>query len=276
MLEIPESSVIAKQINDTIKGRKINNVYANSSPHKFAWYFGEPGNYHSLLAGKKIDRAKAYAGQVEIWAGDTRILFSDGVNVRYFDIGEKLPQKHQLHIEFDDLTSIVCSVQMYGGILAFNDGENDNPYYLVAKNSPSPLSSDFNEKFFSSLFKDETKKLSVKSFLATDQRIPGLGNGVLQDILFNAKIHPKRKMSTLLDSELDSLFHSVKSTLLNMTTNGGRDTEKDLFGHSGGYETILSKNTVGKGCPDCGTIIKKETYMGGSIYYCENCQRYEK
>ncbi|HBT18319.1 MAG TPA: endonuclease VIII, partial [Firmicutes bacterium] len=41
----------------------------------------------------------------------------------------------------------------------------------------------------------------------------------------------------------------------------------------GGYQTKLSKKTVNKPCPVCGSIIKKETYMGGSIYYCEGCQR---
>ncbi len=58
-----------------------------------------------------------------------------------------------------------------------------------------------------------------------------------------------------------------------MTEEGGRDTEKDLFDHLGGYKTVLSKNTVGTRCPECGTIIAKEPYMGGSIYYCEMCQK---
>jgi hypothetical protein len=34
----------------------------------------------------------------------------------------------------------------------------------------------------------EVKKLSLKALLATEQRIPGLGNGVLQDILFKARM----------------------------------------------------------------------------------------
>ena len=49
-----------------------------------------------------------------------------------------------------------------------------------------------------------------------------------------------------------------------MDANGGRDTERDL---------ILSKNTSGKPCSTCGDIIKKEAYLGGSIYYCPTCQR---
>lgn len=57
-----------------------------------------------------------------------------------------------------------------------------------------------------------------------------------------------------------------------MTKLGGRDTEKDLFGNSGRYKTMMSKNNVGIACMACGDIIKKESYLGGSVYYCESCQ----
>jgi formamidopyrimidine-DNA glycosylase len=109
--------------------------------------------------------------------------------------------------------------------------------------------------------------------LATEQRIPGMGNGVLQDILFNAKMHPKKKVNTLARTEKEALFDSIKDTISAIAAQGGRDTELDLFGCPGGYKTILCKNTVNKPCPICGTGIKKEAYMGGSIYYCEKCQR---
>jgi formamidopyrimidine-DNA glycosylase len=57
-----------------------------------------------------------------------------------------------------------------------------------------------------------------------------------------------------------------------MAAEGGRDTETDLYGQPGGYKTVLSKNTAGTACPKCGTMIIKEAYMGGSIYYCAGCQ----
>jgi formamidopyrimidine-DNA glycosylase len=162
---------------------------------------------------------------------------------------------------------------MYGGIGSFREGELDNPYYKVAKEKPSPLSPAFNRVYFDRMISaEEVQKLSLKGLLATEQRIPGLGNGVLQDILFNAKMNPKKKVSILSQRDNDVLFESLKSTLSEMKERGGRDTELDLFGHPGGYKTILSKNTVNKPCPVCGTMIKKEAYMGGSIYYCEKCQ----
>ena len=61
-------------------------------------------------------------------------------------------------------------------------------------------------------------------------------------------------------------------TLRDMTEHGGRDTEKDFFGNSGGYRTKLSKNTLTFPCPHCGGTIYKEAYLGGAVYYCPNCQ----
>jgi formamidopyrimidine-DNA glycosylase len=272
MIELPEAAVLAEQINETVVGKKIKNVIAAQTPHKLAWYFGDPQEYKSLLTGKVISGARSYGGQVEITAGKAKLLFSDGVNLRYYNKGARLPDKHQLLLDFDDASSLVGWVQMYGGLSAFQEGQNDNKYYLIAKQKPSPLSGDFDESYFKSLFDEGTAKLSLKAFLATEQRIPGLGNGVLQDILFNAKMHPKKKAGTLSVADQRVLFDSVKNTLSEMTAKGGRDTENDLFGRPGAYKAKLSKNTVAQPCPLCLTPIKKEAYLGGSIYYCPNCQ----
>jgi formamidopyrimidine-DNA glycosylase len=276
MLELPETNVVAEQINKALKGKRIMNVNANRSCHKFAWFYGDPQNYHSLLTEKVIAKAVPYGGMIEITAGDARIVLGEGVNIRYYAAGEKLPDKHQLQLELEDFSSLIGTVQMYGGLWAFPAEQFDNPYYLIARQKISPLSGQFDYHYFGSLLKDaklKLKPLSAKAFLATEQRIPGLGNGVLQDILWTARIHPKRKMATLTEEELYNMFQTLKSVLDEMTIRGGRDTERDLYGCPGGYKTILSKNTVDQPCPVCGTAIKKEAYLGGSIYYCGGCQR---
>lgn len=91
--------------------------------------------------------------------------------------------------------------------------------------------------------------------------------------LFNAGINPKRKMTNVSDEEYKNLFYSVKNTLKEMAEQGGRDTEKDIFGNEGGYKTLLSKKTLFAPCIKCGYELHKDNYMGGSIYYCENCQK---
>jgi formamidopyrimidine-DNA glycosylase len=273
MIELPEASSIARQLNETIIGKKIINVVAAQHPHKFAWYYGDPQDYHDLLYDKVIDKAVRHGSFIKITADNARVLLAEGVNITYFQEGEKLPAKHQLHIEFEDNSSIAASVQMYGGLWAYPVGEYINPYYLTAREKPDPFSESFDEAYFNNVISQNTKSLSLKAFLATEQRIPGLGNGVLQDILFNAKLHPKKKLNTLTDSDIHILYHSIKTTLAGMAANGGRDTERDLFGRFGGYRTILSKNTSDRPCSTCGDIIKKEAYLGGSIYYCPTCQK---
>jgi formamidopyrimidine-DNA glycosylase len=162
---------------------------------------------------------------------------------------------------------------MYGGVGAFREGELDNPYYHTAREKPSPLTSAFDRSWFDALFADPGfAKKSLKFCLATEQRIPGLGNGVLQDILFQARLQPKKKWGTLDQERRDSLFDSIKQSLAMMAAQGGRDTESDLFGASGGYATILCAAAASKPCPQCGEQIVKEADLGGSVYFCPGCQ----
>ncbi|MFZ0428921.1 MAG: endonuclease VIII [Acidobacteriota bacterium] len=273
MIEIPEAVTLSRQLTECFAGRQITRITANISPHKFACYYGKPEFYSEITVGKTFREARAVGGMVEAVVDDVRLLFSEGTRLRYLEPKAAVPQKRQFEVLFSDDGTLVVSVQMYGGMGAFREGENDNPYYLVSQQKLSPLDERFDAAYFEALTSASgAKKLSAKGLLATEQRIPGLGNGVLQDILYRARIHPRKKVGTLGDSDRERLFRSIKETLRDMAENGGRDTETDLFGNPGRYVTIMSRNHVGKPCPACGTQIRKAAYMGGSIYFCPDCQ----
>lgn len=274
MIELPEAMTLAKQCKTNVVGKTIEDVLMNESPHKLAWFVGEPDTYAEKLQGKTIENASAIAGFVELEIEDVRLAFSDGVQLLYAQQGEPIPKKHQLLIRFTDQSVFTAKIQMYGGIWCFRPGEWDNEYYETAKAKPSPLTEAFTEADFKQLMSSEKMmKLSAKAFLATEQRIPGLGNGILQDILFASGIHPKRKLHSFSGKEKNVLYHELIAVVEAMVEQNGRDTEKDLFGNPGGYHTKMSRKTVGQPCPKCGDIIRKEAYMGGSIYYCPGCQK---
>lgn len=272
MLEIPESITVAKQLEETIKGKKIIAAAADTSPHKFAFFSMDPEEYEVLLTDCIVEAVTAYAGLVELTLGELRLAIGEGTNIRWLPPGTAIPKKHQLHLEFDDHSSLICSIQMYGAVWLFREGEYHNPYYLVTKEKPNPLTDAFDWDYFKQLFDAAKPTLSAKAFLATEQRIPGLGNGVLQDILFNARIHPKRKINTLDTEDQERLFESVKKTIAEMAEKGGRDTEKTLYGERGGYVTRLSNRTINEPCPGCGGFISKQAYLGGNVYFCPVCQ----
>ena len=281
MIELPETYVLSEQINKTLVGKTIKSAIANAHPHAFAWYTGDPAEYNAKLAGKKI--ASSNPGTGYTCGGNTVILCNaanSGVDmllvmstpVKYHVPGEKLPKSHQLLLEFDDSSHMSCTVQMWGAMCCYPIGEDGLPKDFNRNECPDPLTDAFDETYFDGLWSGVKPNLSAKAFLATEQRIPGLGNGVLQDILFNAGIHPKRKLQTMNGEDKNNLFRSVKSTLKDMRDCGGRDTERDLFGKPGGYQTILSSKTLAYPCRVCGSGLRREAYLGGNIYFCPSCQ----
>lgn len=276
MVEAPEAHVISSQLNETIRGKVITEVVAGFTPHKFAWFSGSPEEYRAMLSGCTIGPVQPEGGMIHIAAGGMSLVLSEGVAVRYIPAGGKLPSKHQLLLGFDDESCIVVSVRMYGGLVCFpqgRPGEKLKEYYEAARDKPQVLSEAFSRAYFMSIIDaEDAAKKSAKALLATGQTIPGLGNGVLQDILYNARIHPKTKVSELSPERREQLFDSIKSTLRQMCEQGGRRSESDIFGRPGGYIPLLCAETAGTPCTRCGSTIVKENYMGGSIYYCRGCQ----
>lgn len=273
MKELPENQTLSRQINETLRGRIITGVFNATKPHKFAFFLGDPLTYERLLKDRRIEAAESFGIFVDlILDADTRISGGDGINWRYGNASDRMPDNYQLLLTLDDDAYLAFTVSMYGSIAPYQ-GRYENVYYQKSRERISPLSDDFDEAYFESLFAGLKPGLAVKMLLATEQRIPGLGNGVLQDILFHARIHPRRPIQSLRDAEKSALFRSVKQTLRNMTEQGGRDTESDLFGIPGGYRTILSKKTLATPCPCCGETIVKETFGGGTVYYCPGCQQ---
>jgi formamidopyrimidine-DNA glycosylase len=285
MIELPETYVLSEQINKTLVGKTIKSAAANTHPHAFAGYTGDPAEYNGKLAGKKIMRSTPGMGNIcggntvmmcgDAGGGGTDMLLVMSTPVKYHAPGEKLPKSHQLLLEFDDGSHMSCTVQMWGAMCCYPVGEDGLPKEFNRNNYPDPLTDAFDETYFDGLWRGVKPTLSAKAFLATEQRIPGLGNGVLQDILFNAGVHPKRKLQTISGEEKNKLFRSVKSTLKEMRDGGGRDTERDLFGKAGGYRTILSSKTLTYPCRVCGDGLIREAYLGGNIYFCPTCQPME-
>ncbi|NCU25866.1 endonuclease VIII [Candidatus Nomurabacteria bacterium] len=287
MIELPEAINLSRQLRETVFGKIVKNANPPTKPHKLCWFAGDPADYDAALRGTKVNGAEGFGIFVDIiFSNCLRLSIDDGINMRYLaNKNVDRPEDHQLRIDFEDGSSLAFTVAMYGGIVLHDPAKYDNEYYIKSRNSLSPIpplstassvaadaDDGFSELFYRR-FSESKPSLSAKAFLATEQRFPGIGNGVLQDILFTARIHPKRKILTLSESEQRHLLKVIVDVLRRMTEQGGRDTEKDIFGVPGGYKTVMSKNTMTTGCPLCSGEIKKEAYLGGSVYYCPKCQK---
>ena len=87
MIEAPEALCLAEQLNRMIKGKRVTDLIVKNTPHRCTFFYGDTDEYEKRLSGKTVRRACAFGGMVEICAEDIRLVYTDGVNLRYMGRG---------------------------------------------------------------------------------------------------------------------------------------------------------------------------------------------
>lgn len=275
MFELPEYTTLAKQINKTLMGKMIKKGNLGNSPHKFVWYNRKHDEFTKLTRGKVIGKARARGRWliVQLEPGYNLVLGECGGRILYHPADSELPEKYHLWLEFEDGSSFTATTQMWGAMELYEAGKEQERQYIKDMRV-TPVEKAFTFNYFSDLFDEllEGQKRSTKSLLTQDQLIPGLGNAIAQDILFRARLLPRRALSELSVGQRRDLYDSIVDIVHEIINKGGRNDETDLFGKPGGYVRLMDSKGVGKPCPECGTKIQKIQYLGGACYFCPKCQ----
>ncbi|MCJ7537715.1 MAG: DNA-formamidopyrimidine glycosylase family protein [Anaerolineales bacterium] len=275
MFELPEYTNLARQMNETVRGRTIHSGSLGNSPHKFVWYNRDQDEFASLTQGKTIGKAHAKGRWlfIPLEPGYTLLFGECGGKILFHPAESEVPLKYHLVLTFTDRSFLTATTQMWGAMELYEQGEELRREY-VKDMRPTPLDPEFSFDYFNNLIDElvAQKKRSAKSLLTQDQIIPGLGNAIAQDILFKAGLNPRHPLADLDREQRTVLFNAINDTIEEIIDRGGRYDEFDLFGQKGSYTRIMDKNALKRPCPNCGGEIKKIQYLGGACYLCPNCQ----
>lgn len=275
MFEIPEILTLCSQINETLSGKVVQKGSLGNSPHKFVWYNRSPAEFADLTLGKTVGQSYGRGRWlfVPLDPGFRLVLGECGGKVLFHLPGAVLPSKFHLLLRFSDGSSLSVMTQMWGAMELYETGEEQKRQY-IRDMRPTPVEAAFDAAYFDRLLDDlgRKEKRSLKSLLTQDQLIPGLGNAIAQDILFNARLHPKKPIQELDDGMRADLFAAIRSTTAEITQAGGRYDEVDLFNQPGGYVRRMDKNALERPCPRCSAKVEKIQYLGGACYFCTGCQ----
>jgi formamidopyrimidine-DNA glycosylase len=105
--------------------------------------------------------------------------------------------------------------------------------------------------------------------------ISGIGNIYSSEALWWAKIHPQKDVSKLSQSELKSLYRSIKKVLEAGIRLGGESFSdyRDIDGKKGYFDDERKAyQREGQKCVRCKTIIKRIKLGGRSAFFCPICQ----
>jgi formamidopyrimidine-DNA glycosylase len=275
MIELPEAMTLARQIGDELIGRRIESVTIADDRPKFMFLNEDLDSYETRLVGRRIEAVVGSGRWIPATLDSGNILLLGELfgRLTFVPAGGDLPKKTHAVVMFEGGGRLVMTVQAWGGFLALTPEEHAaHPY--AGSQGMSPLDDAFTAGRFDEILdgSGDWSRKPIKAFLVHEGNVCGIGNGYLQDILFRAKLSPKRKVPDLSSAERERLHGAIVETMAQAVEKGGRDTEKDLYGEPGAYVPILDRRAKDQPCPECGTPIEKISYLGGSCYICPSCQ----
>ena len=275
MIELPEVVTIARQIRSEFVGMRIEAVSISEDRPRFMFLNEKLGAYEERLVGRKIVDVSGTGKWIfaTLDSDDVLLLGEMFGRIRHVAPGEEPPKKVHGAVTFEGDVRLVVTIQAWGGFQVLTPEElAGHPY--AGKLGVSPIGEDFTLERFAEILdhSGDWSRKPIKAFLVHEGNVCGIGNGYLQDVLFRAKLSPKRKVPEIASDERKRLHCAIAATMVEAIEKGGRDTEVDLYGAPGGYVPILDRRAVGRPCPNCGTPIEKISYLGGSCYLCPSCQ----
>lgn len=127
-------------------------------------------------------------------------------------------------------------------------------------------------------FKDRfaKKRSSIKTALLDRNLIAGLGPVYSDEILFEAKLRPERKVSEITEEEWELLYNAMGLILRDSISYGGISAQASFAGDgfTGGYRERLAVHGLeGHTCRRCGGTIQKISIAGRKSWRCPDCQQ---
>lgn len=101
----------------------------------------------------------------------------------------------------------------------------------------------------------------LKARLLDQGVISGVGNLLADEILWRARLSPRRPAGELSDEDLDALRRTVRAATRYAIRNGGA--------HTGHFTPFRER---GGTCPRCRTELERATIGGRTTFWCPACQ----
>ncbi len=187
----------------------------------------------------------------------------------------KLPDKStRVEITFEDGSKLFFNDQRKFGWMRLLPTEEIINLPFMQKVGPEPLDDTFTPADFITRFKRRSGT-SIKAALLDQSVIAGVGNIYADESLWGAKIHPKRIVGGLSDSELSILYKEVRD-VMNLSIEKGGSTNRnyvDAEGKKGSYMDFARVfRRDGLECSRCGAQIIKFKAAGRGTHVCPVCQ----
>ena len=138
------------------------------------------------------------------------------------------------------------------------------PYFEpLQRIGAEPLDGAFTSQRFRAILK--RRRGTLKPLLLRQEVVAGIGNLYSDEILFQARLHPGRRVESLRPQEVRRLYLATRRVLRRAVRGLARAGEP--------VGALLAVREEGGACPRCGRLLAATRMGGRATYFCPSCQR---
>ena len=139
----------------------------------------------------------------------------------------------------------------------------------IAAVGPDPTRGELDPAAFRAALGGAARQL--KTFLTDPRMIAGIGNGLADEIAYEARLSPFQRTAQISEEEADRLYAAIARVLerqidLLRASAAGEIPQREPREH---YEV---HDHAGRACRRCGDVIARISYADHETFYCPGCQ----
>ncbi|MGH9775760.1 MAG: bifunctional DNA-formamidopyrimidine glycosylase/DNA-(apurinic or apyrimidinic site) lyase [Candidatus Acidiferrales bacterium] len=274
MPELPEVETVCRSLRPLLAGRRILRVEMGKTD-----FVDNPGEIAELAPGCAIGSVQRHGKFLELMLeraeanqSPLSLFVHLGMTGRLRVCDKEDEVAAHTHIVFglNDARELrYTDPRRFGRMALVRRAERET---ILGKLGAEPLEitkADFCERI-------AKRRARIKALLLDQSVLRGIGNIYADESLWRARIHPMRLGAHLRRDEIAHLRSAVQKILSEAIRLGGSSISDfvDAAGAPGEFQLRhRAYGREGKGCPRCGSAIKRAIVAGRSSFYCGKCQR---
>ena len=227
-------------------------ILRNATPHAL----------RRALRGRRVEEPARHGKWLICWTDGPALLLHFGMTGDLVWSGHE-PDRHRhdrLVLRFEEGDELrYRNMRKLGGAWLAHDA--DEVGWILGPLGPDALA--VSRRAFLELL--GRRRGGVKAALMDQTLVAGVGNLIADEVLWQARIHPRRDIAGLSEEERRRLYSVLRSVLRESV---------ERYDYIPRKRSWLShvRGLPGAACPRCGTPLARTVAGGRTTYYCPHCQ----
>lgn len=258
MPELPDVEILKRYVDATSLHKEVADVMVRAQ----LVVGSSPQTIRERLRGSELTETRRHGKHLFVHVSDEgwlRLHF--GMTGTLEASSGEVPEHTELRLDFEDGTHLAYVNQRKFGEISWVD--EVDAFVNEHELGPDPLADDVDRETFGKLI--GARRGSIKSTLMNQEVLAGLGNVYVDEILFQARLHPESATEALTAPHLDLLFDTM-----NQVIDGAIEHQADVERLP--EDWLLPNREPDVPCPRGGGQVHTIEVAGRTTYLCPDHQ----